>query len=329
MLNAGVIGVGSMGRNHARVYAELENVHLVAIADLNQPVVEQIARIYGTKAYTNYEEMLDKSNLDVVSVAVPTTLHAKVASDTISRGINTLVEKPLAVTIEDGQLLVDLAKNTDVKLTVGYIERFNPAIIELKKRLNNKELGKCFQIHSRRLSSFPARIRDVGVTLDLATHELDIMRYLIDSKITRLYAEIQQKIHDQHEDLISGVLRFENGVVGVLDVNWLTPTKIRDLTVVGENGMFLANYLTQDLYFYENASPQGDLGRPAVWGIQEGNVIKLKVEKEEPLKAELSAFIEAVVKDNAPLVSAEDGLEALLLAAKVVESGRRGEIVTI
>ncbi|MBC8229813.1 Gfo/Idh/MocA family oxidoreductase, partial [bacterium] len=312
MLNAGVIGVGSMGRNHARVYAELENVHLVAIADLNQPVVEQIARIYGTKAYTNYEEMLDKSNLDVVSVAVPTTLHAKVASDTISRGINTLVEKPLAVTIEDGQLLVDLAKNTDVKLTVGYIERFNPAIIELKKRLNNKELGKCFQIHSRRLSSFPARIRDVGVTLDLATHELDIMRYLIDSKITRLYAEIQQKIHDQHEDLISGVLRFENGVVGVLDVNWLTPTKIRDLTVVGENGMFLANYLTQDLYFYENASPQADLGRPAVWGIQEGNVIKLKVEKEEPLKAELSAFIEAVATDNAPLVSAEDGLEALM-----------------
>ena len=329
MIKTAVIGVGSMGRNHARIYAELDKSDFVAIADRNWDVAQKVARIYGVKAYADYREMLSKEKPDIVSVVVPTIAHKEVACEVISRGINLLVEKPIASTIQEGQQIIDLATEKKVKLTVGHIERFNSAVIELKKRLDNGELGRIFLIQARRLSPFPIRIRDVGVVNDLATHDLDIMRYLIDSKITRLYAEIQQKIHDQYEDLISGVLRFENSVVGVLDVNWLTPTKIRELTVIGENGMFHANYLTQDLYFYENEYSQGDWGRPAIWGIQEGNVIKLKIEKEEPLKVELRSFIESVSTDNPPVVSAEDGLNALFLAEKLVEAGRKNEIVKL
>ena len=329
MIKTAVIGVGSMGRNHARIYAELDKSNFVAIADRNLDTAQKVARIYGVKAYADYREMLSKEKPNIVSVVVPTIAHKEVACEVISRGINLLVEKPIASTIQEGQQIMGLAAEKQVKLTVGHIERFNSAVTELKKRLNNGELGRIFLIQARRLSPFPIRIRDVGVVNDLATHDLDIMRYLIDSKITRLYAEIQQKIHDQHEDLISGLLRFENGVIGVLDVNWLTPTKIRELTVIGENGMFRVNYLMQDLYFHENAYPLESWGRPVGWGIQEGNVIKLKIEKEEPLKVELRSFIESVSTDNPPAVSAEDGLNALFLAEKLVEAGRKNEIVKL
>jgi len=178
--------------------------------------------------------MLDREKPDVVSIAVPTERHAEVASEAIARGVHVLIEKPLALTAEDARRVIELAAVHGTRLMVGHIERFNPAIRAIRERLARQELGRLFQVHSRRLSPFPNRIQDVGVVLDLATHEIDAMRSILGSEVRRVYAEIDRKAHSHCEDLLSGLLRFADGVIGVLDVNWLTPTKVRQLAVVGE-----------------------------------------------------------------------------------------------
>jgi UDP-N-acetylglucosamine 3-dehydrogenase len=170
----------------------------------------------------------------------------------------------------------------------------------------------------------------VGVVIDLATHDLDIMRYLLDSEVARIYAETEQEILTGHEDLLSGLLRFENGVIGLLSINWLTPTKIRELAVTGERGMFLVNYLTQDLYFYENdhaESQWGSLG--LLRGVSEGNMVRLKIGKQEPLRVEIEAFVQAVLEDEEPAVRGEDGLTALALAQRLVQSGRENRVIAL
>jgi predicted dehydrogenase len=157
------------------------------------------------------------------------------------------------------------------------------------------------------------------------------MRYLIGDEVERIYSETQQKIHTQHEDMLSGLLKFRNGAVGVLDVNWVTPTKIRELGVVGEKGMFVANYLTQDLLFYENnymTEGNWDSLRTLV-GVSEGNMVRIMIERKEPLRAELESFVQAVTTGTEPLVTGEDGLVALELAQRMVESGRTGEVARL
>jgi predicted dehydrogenase len=308
----------------------LEGVDLVAVADLDGGVAERTAYVYSARGYTDYREMLRHEELDVVSIAVPTQIHRETALAALQRGCHILVEKPIASTIEEGQEMVAFAASRGLKLAVGHIERFNPAIVELKRRLKRGEAGQIFQIHARRLGPFPTRVRDVGVVIDLATHDLDIMRYLLDSEVKRIYAETEQEIHTEHEDLLSGLLRFENGVIGLLSVNWLTPTKIRELTVTGEKGMFLVNYLTQDLYFYENDyvdSQWGSLG--LLRGVGEGNMVRLRIEKREPLRVEIESFIKAVLDDEEPAVRGEDGLTALALAQRLAESGQQSRIIAL
>lgn len=326
MLRAAVIGAGSMGRNHARVYTDMEDAELVAVADPSLEALARVSQRHHVRTYTDYRTMLDREQLDLVSIVVPTEQHFTVARDTIRAGIPTLVEKPIAATVEEGAALVALAQELGVMLTVGHIERFNPAIIALKGQLELGALGKVYQIHVRRIGPFPARIKDVGVVVDLATHDLDIMHYLTDSQVNRLHAEVGQRLHTAHEDLLSAVLRFENDIIGVLDINWLAPTKVRELSVIGQRGMFVANYLTQDLILYENdAAPQGsDWHELAVLGVTEGRMIRFKVSKKEPLREELDAFVNAVRTGAAAPVSGADGLLALAVAQKLVESGATG-----
>jgi predicted dehydrogenase len=331
LLRAAVIGAGSMGRNHARVYAEMDDAELVAVADPDQDSLNKVAQRHRVRTYTNYQSMLEREQLDLVSVVVPTEHHFAVARDTLLAGVPTLIEKPIAATVEEGAGLVALAQELGVLLTVGHIERFNPAIIALKGQLELGALGKVYQIHVRRIGPFPGRIKDVGVVVDLATHDLDIMHYLTDSNVTRLHAEVGRRLHTGHEDLLSAVLRFENDIIGVLDINWLTPTKVRELSVIGERGMFVANYLTQDLVLYENDSaPQGENWHElAVMGVSEGRMIRFKVNKKEPLRQELDAFVSAVRSAGPPPVRGADGLLALAVAQKLVESGASGEALPL
>ena len=257
-LRAAVIGVGAMGKHHARIYADMEEVDLVGVADPDAKTRAQVAGRHHTRGFEDYGALLDKEKPDLVSLAVPTKWHYPIASELIERGIHVLVEKPFTLTLEEGHLLIEQARSRGVKLGVGHIERFNPAIIELKGHLDAGEVGRIFQIGVRRISGFPPRVRDVGVVLDLATHDLDVMRHLTGSEVTRLSAEISQELDRPQEDILCGVLRFESGVIGMLNINWLSPTKIRELTVNGERGMFVVNYLTQDLYLYENGYTEGN-----------------------------------------------------------------------
>ncbi|NMB59984.1 MAG: Gfo/Idh/MocA family oxidoreductase, partial [Chloroflexi bacterium] len=187
-LKTAVIGVGSMGKNHARVYSELAEANLVAVSDANAATAEAIGKTFGAAAYSDYRELLEKEKPEAVSVAVPTAMHEQVVTDVLNSGANVLVEKPIAATIEEGQRLIALAKQKNLKLQVGHIVRFNPAIQELKKRLNAGELGRIYQVFCRRAGPFPARIRDVGVVIDLAPHDVDIIRFLTGLDPIRLFA---------------------------------------------------------------------------------------------------------------------------------------------
>ncbi|MBI3741885.1 MAG: Gfo/Idh/MocA family oxidoreductase [Chloroflexi bacterium] len=320
-----------MGRNHTRIYSELENVEFSAVADASAELTRKIANQYRVRAYTDYREMLSHENLQAVSVAVPTRLHREVAEAALNAGVAVLVEKPIAATIEDARAMIAMAQKNKLLLMVGHVERWNPAVVALKSRLQSGALGKIFQIHAQRLGPFPARVRDVGVVLDLATHDLDVMRFLTESNATRVYAETARRIHTDHEDLLSGIVAFASGTVGVLDINWLTPTKVRVLSVTGERGMFAVNYLTQELWFYRNdmySSDEWDSLR-TLRGVSEGDMIKIRIDTREPLKVELQAFL-ACVEQNAPApVNGEDGLYALQLAQALVESGQTHQVIEI
>ncbi len=339
MTRAAVIGVGAMGRNHARVYKQMPDVELAAVADLDSARTGEVARLHGARAYADYGVMLKEIQPDVVTVAVPTRAHCQVVLDALEAGCHVLVEKPIAATIEEGRQIIDRAVELDRVLAVGHIERYNPAVIELKRRLDDGELGEIFQIHARRLGPFPQRVSDVGVIVDLVPHDLDLMRYLLGANVQRMYAETQQKIHTAHEDLFSGLVRFENGVMGVLNTSWLTPTKVREITVTGQRGMFLANLLTQDLYFYENAEAGGpDWSLLSLLrGVGEGQMVRLQLQRREPLRAELDAFIAAAQREQRSatcdaqeaIVCGEDALIVLELAQTLVQSGQEHRVIVV
>jgi UDP-N-acetylglucosamine 3-dehydrogenase len=328
-MKVAVIGVGSMGRNHARVYSELLEANLVAVSDADAEQAEVVAEKFGANAYTDYCTLLEREKPDVVSIAVPTRLHEEVGVAALEAGAHVLMEKPIAATVKEGQRLIAKAKQVERQLMVGHIVRFNPAIQALKQKLDAGELGRIFQVFCRRAGPFPARIRDVGVVVDLAPHDVDLMRYLIGADPVRIYAETERRIHTEHEDLLWGILRFADGVAGSLEINWLTPTKVRETLVLGERGMFRVDDLTQDLYFYENAQAKDIQWATlqALKGVSEGSMTRYAIPRFEPLKAELQAFLKAL-QDRQPVpVSGEDGLAALRISLALVEAGQRHQVV--
>jgi UDP-N-acetylglucosamine 3-dehydrogenase len=214
---------------------------------------------------------------------------------------------------------------------VGHITRFNPAIRALKEQLDANKLGRIIQIFCRRAGPFPARIRDVGVVVDLAPHDLDIMRFITGLEPLRVYAETERHIHTEHEDLIFALLRFPQGITGALEINWLTPTKLREVLVLGERGLFRVDDLMQDLYFYENSQAKGELDSPLknIKGVSEGSMTRFALNRVEPLKAELDAFITCVLENQPVPISGEDGLAALKLALALVKSGQDHQVIQV
>lgn len=318
-LRAGVVGLGMMGRNHVRVWDEvIDGVDLVAVADPDPAALRRAGQGRRVAAYADAAEMLAAERLDLVSVVAPTSLHLQVTLAALEAGANVLVEKPIAADRREAEAMMAAADDAGRILTVGHIERFNPAIRELRRRLAAGELGRVFQVNATRLGPFPARIRDVGVVVDLAPHDLDIMRYLLDSDPVRLYAETERRIHTDHEDLFVGVMKFANGAIGVLDINWLTPTKKRTLSVTGERGMYVADYIAQDLVFYAN---------PADASVAEGELVRRHVDRREPLVVELEAFADAVRQGGPPPVDPHEAMVALLLARTMVQAATSGAVV--
>ncbi|MDQ2914202.1 MAG: Gfo/Idh/MocA family oxidoreductase [Chloroflexota bacterium] len=331
MTRVAVVGAGAMGKHHARIYNELPECELVAVVDENEARAQDVARLHGSRPYRDIETMLERERPDAVSVATPTQSHVTVALAMLEAGCHVLVEKPIAATLEDARELVRTAERSGRVLMVGHVERYNPAIIELKRRLDAGELGRIFQIGARRLGPFPPRIRDVGVVVDLATHDLDIMRYLTGSEAVRVYAETKREVHTSNEDLFAGMVRFANGTLGVMEINWLTPTKVRELSVTGERGMFRADYLTQDLHFFENAELNGGAwtAMSVLGGVSEGSMTRYAFVKREPLRVELEAFLAAVRGDCSRQVHGRDGVMALALALALIESAESAQVKLI
>ncbi len=329
-MKVAVVGAGSMGQNHLRVlhdFAEGE-VQLVGVAETYEPALTRAMNRFHIAGFTDYRQMFSQLRPDLVAVVVPTNAHFEVAAAALEAGSHVLIEKPITATIEEAQALIKLAAARDRKIAVGHVERFNPAVMELKRHIAAGNLGQIFTLHARRIGPFPPRIRDVGVILDLATHDLDVMRYLTNAEVEYVYAESQQRVHQTHEDLLLGLIRFSNRAIGVLDVNWLTPTKVRELSLTCERGMYLVNYLSQDLYFYENdyTTTTWDALR-SITGVSEGTMTRLKVQKAEPLRREYEDILAALRNDTAPTVSGEDGLAVLHLAHQFIKATQTREVI--
>jgi predicted dehydrogenase len=319
-IRIGLAGLGNMGRNHLRLASRREDARLVAIAD---PVPEALvagAAETDAQAFAEPLAMIAEAELDAVIVASPTTTHLPLALAAIEHGIAVLVEKPLAASVDDAVRIVEAAAARGVPVQVGHVERFNPAVLELGRLLGAGWLSSVYALASRRAGPFPVRIRDVGVTVDLATHDVDILSWIAGERPARVYAETAQRIHATHEDLLFGLLHFPSGVVGQLDVDWLTPAKRRQLVVVGEEGMFELDYLTQRLTFTKAAGldqPRLIKGYAPTF---EGDVAVVPVSNAEPLAAEHDAFLRVVRDGGRPVVDGEDGVWAVAIATALLRA---------
>ena len=317
----GLAGLGTMGRNHLRLLAARDDVRLVALAD-PLPAAQSAALTVAPDAvaFDDPLAMLAEEQLDAVVVATPTSLHHEVALAALERGVAALVEKPLAATVEEGLEVVRTAGRRGSLLQVGHIERFNPAVQELSRRLADGALSRIFSVKTVRGGPLPERIRDVGVTVDIGTHDVDVICHLVGERPVRAYAESTQHVHTAHEDLLYGLLSFPGGALGQLDVNWLTPEKQRRITVLGEEGMFQVDYLRQSLTFTRGARELAPTYLDGYAPTFAGETVDLPVTPAEPLRRELDAFFGAVRTGGPAAVSGTEGLWAVALAETLLRS---------
>lgn len=324
-LRAGLLGIGMMGRHHARVLRDLDGVELVAIADPagdphgvagDLPVLPDIESLIGQR-------------LDLAVVAVPTRFHEDAALKLAAAGVHCLVEKPIADSLEAGRRMTDAFAAAGLVGAVGHIERFNPALQELRRRLACGELGAVYQIQTRRQGPFPSRIADVGVAKDLASHDVDLTAWVAQSEYATVFAQTTFKSGRQHEDMIAIAGRLQSGVIVNHLVNWLSPMKERVTVVTGEKGAFVADTSTGDLTFYANGTiPLEWESVTAFRGVSEGDVTRFAFAKREPLRVEHEAFRDAVLGKPSDVVTMEQGLRTLAVVEAALDSAQRGNSVT-
>jgi UDP-N-acetylglucosamine 3-dehydrogenase len=328
-LRVGVVGCGRMGAFHIRNYSQIECAQLVAVADPNPEMRRRALGDSRIAGYSDWREMIQygTEELDAVSIACPSEFHAEVALEALDAGLHVLVEKPIATTLPDALRMRSAAFEADRKLMVGHVERFNPAVAKLRELVADGRLGNVYRAHATRVGPLPNRIQDTGVAIDLATHDLDVMQHVLDLSIHEIYADGGRFLHSSQEDLLTCLVRFnaegegEHETLGLLDVNWLTPEKKREIVLIGENGLLRASYITQDVWFVESASaPLHWDGLSMLRGDGEGAAVRFSLAKAEPLQAELEAFCRCVLDDTPEPVSAHDGVKALAAALSVRES---------
>jgi len=244
-IKVGVIGLGAMGKNHVRVYSELRDTTVVGVADVNYRLAQSLAVRYHAKPFNDYRELLEQ-DLDAVSIAVPTSLHREVAVNVARAGASILVEKPIAGTIASAKEIIKAAEENNVKLMVGHVERFNPVTPIIKKEIENDGVSL---IEVTRIGPFPPRVKDVGVVTDLATHDIDLIRYLTGSEFSKIYSLTSRSLA-QHEDAAILLFEMANGVLARVTVNWLTPFKVREITVATKEKFIKASLIDQKVTEY-------------------------------------------------------------------------------
>jgi len=305
-----VIGVGAWGKNHARIFSELKQAHLITISDRNADRAKQLADKFGTEYSVDVEKVLARDDVDAITICTPTVTHADLALQAIESGKAVLIEKPMTDTVQQAQRIIDAAKAANSMIMVGFVERFNPAVQTAAQVLDKGDLGELVLGSARRLGPFvPGRVADIGIIKDMAIHDIDIARFLTKQEATSVYA-IAGSLHHKYEDHTNIVIRFNKKPTFFIEGNWLTPHKLRTLNITGSNGVLSLDYISQEVLLGTN---QWNQKSTAKW--------------DEPLKLELTHFIQCVGERQQPLTTGRDGLEALRIAEAALDSARLNQII--
>ena len=315
-----VIGVGNMGRHHARVYSELSGARLLAVADVDETVGQKISEQFKCRFYSDYEKMLDSERIEALSICVPTSLHNEVALACIKRRIPVLIEKPIAESIKSARAIIGAAKKRKVKICVGHIERFNPVVNALRRLVLAGKFGEITAVHSKRAGPFPHQIFDADVILDLAVHDIDILKYLL-RKTPRLVEVRAQKILNTERFDYADILLRYGGVDAMVNVDWTISVKIRQLTLTGTKACAEADYLNQTIKFYPTVFKKVSRGQSAA-KCDKPLSKEIKVRKAEPLKIELEHFLKFVRGERSEVVLTPDALLTLSLVLKAIDWAR-------
>jgi predicted dehydrogenase len=325
-LRAGLIGLGAMGRNHARVLSQLDGVDLVGVAD---PAGDPGQTLRGVPIVGTVAELI-ALGIDYAVVCAPTGLHEEVGLELAAAGIGALIEKPLASSVEASRALVAAFESAGLVAGVGHIERYNPALQSLRSRLEAGELGEMYQVVTRRQGPFPHRIADVGVVMDLATHDIDLTSWVTGHEYTSISARTVSRSGRPHEDMVAAVGVLTNHAMVSHLVNWLSPLKERSTVVTGVRGCFVADTLTADLTFYANGAIDTEWeALRSFRGVAEGDMVRYAIPKREPLLVEHERFRDAVEGKESDIVTLRQGLRTVEVSAAVLESARRGTTVAI
>ena len=318
-MKVGIVGLGVMGRNHLRVLSSMPSVSGLVLFD---PLGEKVGLAAKHPVVTSFERFLDEG-MDYCVVSSPTSTHLEVGLALADKRIPALIEKPLAVNQDDGQRLIQAFSQAEVIAAVGHVERFNPAILAMKSKLEEGLLGEIYQLSTRRVGPYSGRISDVGVVKDLASHDIDLVQMLSGSSYMNLDSRTLSPMGNTHEDMVLAIGSLRNGWIVNHLVNWLSPTKERVTSIVGQTGMLIADTLAVDLYFYEKGSQKTNWDGISIYkGSSEGAVHKYRLEKTEPLVNEHEAFQRALVENSdIGLASLKDGLRVLEVAEKILQSG--------
>jgi len=311
-LGVAVVGTGFWGRNHARVFKELEETELLAVCDTNAERAKSVAKQFGVTPYTNTGRMLKRKDIEAASVCTWSTSLAKEALKALKAGRHVLVEKPMATSAKQAKKLLETADKEGLHLTVGFLMRFIPGIQHIKKAVENKTIGELVCATAKRVSEWPERVGDVGVVKDTAIHDVDIMRHLFDEEPIAVYAKIGSMKHKKFEDYAQIMLTFEGGKSAFIESNWLTPYKTRVLTVTGSSAIMKLDYVTQELTI-EDAK----------------ETVQPRYPWQEPLKLELQHFSNCILKKEKPLITGMDGLKALEIAEAALKSSATGRVVKL
>ncbi|AKT50874.1 Gfo/Idh/MocA family protein [Arsenicicoccus sp. oral taxon 190] len=325
-LRAGLIGLGMMGRHHARVLGSLEGVELVAVAD---PGGDVHGVAGGRPVLGTIEELLDQ-RLDYCMVAAPTGLHEEIGLQLAEAGVHCMVEKPLAHDTASAERLAAAYTEKGLVGAVGHIERYNPALQQARARIEAGDLGDIYQVATRRQGPFPGRIADVGVVKDLGTHDIDLTAWVTQQEYVSMSARTTTRSGRPHEDMVSAVGLLSKGTITSHLVNWLSPLKERTTVITGEKGAFVADTLHADLTFFANGNVEttwDDVSR--FRGVSEGDVVRYAFPKPEPLRVEHEAFRDAVLGKESDIVTMEQGLATVRVAEAMIESARTGQVITL
>ncbi len=319
-MKTGIIGVGSMGKNHARVNSEMGV--LAGIADSNEAIARPLAERFGVEYFSDYRDML--ASVDAITVATPTVTHFKIAMDAINAGKHVLVEKPICPTLQEAEDLVKASEDAGIVLAVGQIERHNPVVKFARESIEQGSFGDIVSISARRVSTFPGRISDVGVLLDLGIHDIDVIRYLAQSTVTSVYALGGKRQNERFEDHANVLLEFESGICGYVEVNWLTPMKVRKLSITCLKNYVELDYMRQSADI-SSSQVSGTLDTNDLYRLPiEFDIRHVSLKKQEPLRNEHEDFIRAIESNTQPLISGRDGMETLRVCQAALESVKQG-----